>query len=110
MVASRLFYTVQIIMVVPGVPYSSGITIDQNSFFYDLTLTTPLANLADDKLSIFSYFSQKTGFEMSGKLSPTCMKCKNLFSWKNKKNILKSRLLEIISRVLSVNPIKPSVP
>ena len=38
----------------------------------------------------FSYFSQKTGFDIVSKLSPLetiCMKCQILFSGKNQKNI-----------------------
>ena len=53
----------------------------------------------------FSYFSQKTGFDISCKLSPqetVCMKCQILFSGKNNKNISKCRLLKISPRVLSV--------
>ena len=40
------------------------------------------ANSADDILNYFSYFSQKTGFGISCKLSPletVCMKCLILF-------------------------------
>ena len=54
---------------------------------------------------IFSYFSQKTGSDISCKLSPEetiCMQCQILFSGKNKKNISKCRLLKILPRVLSV--------
>ena len=43
---------------------------------------------ADDILKYFSYFSQKTGFDISRKLSPQetiCMKWQSLFVWKNKK-------------------------
>ena len=60
---------------------------------------------ADDKLVIFFLFFPKTGFDISCKLSPMetiCMKCQNLFSGKNKKNISKCRLLKILPRVLSV--------
>ena len=42
-------------------------------------------------LKYFSYFSQKTGFDTSCKLSSKetiCMMCQILFSWKNKKNII----------------------
>ena len=45
---------------------------------------------AKDILKYFSYFSQKTGFEISCKLSPLetiCMNCQILFPQKNKKNI-----------------------
>ena len=45
-----------------------------------LSSTTLWANSADDKLMIFSYFSQKIGFDISCKLS---LKCQNLFSRKN---------------------------
>ena len=52
-----------------------------------LTITSLFVNLADDKL-MFSYFSQKAGFDISCKLSPVetiCMKCQNLFSRESKK-------------------------
>ena len=50
----------------------------------------------------FSYFSQKTAFDISRILSPMetiCMKCQILFSGKNKKNISVCRLLKILPRV-----------
>ena len=53
---------------------------------------------ADDILKYFSYFSQKTGLDISCKLSPLetiCMKCHILFSGKYKKNISKCRLLKM---------------
>ena len=51
---------------------------------------------------IFSYFSEKTGFDISCKLPKTiCMKYQTLFSGNNKKNISKCRLLKILPRVLS---------
>ena len=62
-------------------------------------------NFYHDKLVIFSYFSQKTGFDISCKLSPLetiCMKCQNLFFGKNKKNISVCHLLKILPRVLSI--------
>ena len=55
-----------------------------------LTFIILWAHSADDKLMDFSYFSQKTGSDLSCKLSPLetiCMQCQNLFSGKNKKNI-----------------------
>ena len=64
-----------------------------------ITFTTPWAALADDKSTIFSYFSQiflkflKTGFGFSCNLSQLetiCTKCQILFSGKNKKHISKS--------------------
>ena len=45
---------------------------------------------AEDILKHFSYCSQKTGFDISCKLSPmetVCMQCQILFSWKKKENI-----------------------
>ena len=48
-----------------------------------LTFTTLWADSADDKLMTFSYFSQKTGFDIAYKLSPMetiYVKCQNLFS------------------------------
>ena len=81
-----------------------------------LTFTILLAHSADNKLVIFFYFSQKTGFGISCKLSlleticmksqllfsmkTICMKCQILFSEKNKKNITHSS--KVILRVLSV--------
>ena len=64
-----------------------------------LTFTTLWANSAVDKLTIhvfFFYFSQKTGSNISCKLShieTICMKCQSLFSVKNKENISKCHLL-----------------
>ena len=46
---------------------------------------------ADDILKCFSYFSQKTGFNISCKLSPLdtiCMKCWLLFSGQKKENVI----------------------
>ena len=46
---------------------------------------------AGDALKYFSYFYGKIGFDISCKLSPVeaiCMKCKSLFSRKNRKSIM----------------------
>ena len=54
---------------------------------------------------IFSYFSRKTGFDISCKLSPMetiCMKCQILFSGTNKKNIILSSV-EYAHRVVEAN-------
>ena len=54
---------------------------------------------------IFFYFSQKTGFDISCKLSPMetiCMKCLILFSGKNQKNITKLSSVEFAQRVVKV--------
>ena len=42
---------------------------------YALTLTTLQADSADNKLMIFYLFSQKTGFNISCKLSPSAKNC-----------------------------------
>ena len=52
---------------------------------------------------IFSDFSQKTGFDIPCKLSSLktiCMKCQNLFSGENKKNISKCCLLKFFPTCL----------
>ena len=70
-----------------------------------LTFTTIWANSADNKLVIFSYFSQKTRSDISCKLSPLeiiCMKCQNLFWRKLRKNISLCHLLKSLPSVLSV--------
>ena len=53
-----------------------------------VNFTTHWANSADDKLMIFSYFLQKTGFDISFKVSPfktICMECQNAFFGGEKK-------------------------
>ena len=60
---------------------------------------------ADDILKYFSYFSQKTGFDISCKLSPKetiCMKCQILFSVKNEKNNIILSSAENAQRVVKV--------
>ena len=56
----------------------------ESNFYKDLiNLTTLWANSVDDKLVMFFLFFQKTGFDISCKLSPLetiCMKCQILFS------------------------------
>ena len=77
-----------------------------------LTFTTLWAFSADDKLMIFFLFFPENWIwhfmqivSLGDNLSPwetVCMKCQILFSGKNKKNILKCRLLQILPRVLSI--------
>ena len=65
-----------------------------------LIFTALWANSADDKLIFFIYFSLKTGFDISCKLSlmeTMCMKCQNSFSGKNKKNISIHCLLKVFA-------------
>ena len=60
---------------------------------------------ADDILKYFSYFPQKTGYDISCKLSPKetiCMKCQILFSEKNKKNIINLSSAKNAQRVVKV--------
>ena len=55
-----------------------------------LTITNHCADSPNDKLLIFFLFSQKTGFDISCKLSPMetiCMKCQYLFSGKKIRKI-----------------------
>ena len=55
---------------------------------------------------ILNYFPQKTGFDISCKLSPNetiCMECQILFSVKNNKVISKCRLLKMLPSMLRVN-------
>ena len=64
-----------------------------------------IKNSADDTLKYFSYFSQKTGFDISCQLSPQetiGMKCQSLFSGEKYKNISICHLLKILPSVLSV--------
>ena len=73
--------------------------------FNCLTLALWVKFSADDILKYFSYFSQKTGFDISCKLSPyetICMKCSTLFSGKNKKNIINLPSTENAHRVVKV--------
>ena len=62
---------------------------------------------ADNILKYFSYFSEKTDFDISCKLSPmetVCIKCQILFSRENKKNInlpsaeLAQRVVKVIQQ------------
>ena len=67
-----------------------------------LTLAPLWANSANNKLIIFSYFSQKIGFAISCKLSPEetiCMKCQSLF-WENQNTYFKMLSAEILSSIL----------
>ena len=55
--------------------------------------------------SYFSYFSQKTGFDILCKLSPIktiCMKCQILFSGENKKTIINLSSAELAQRMVKV--------
>ena len=74
-----------------------------------LTFNSLSANSEDDKFIVlfFSYFSQKTGFDISCKLSPLetiCMNCQSLFSGKNKKKkYFKMSSADILPRVQRIN-------
>ena len=59
----------------------------------------------DDILKCITYFFQKTGFDISCKLSSmetSCMKCQILFSEKNKKNITNLSSADLAQRVVKV--------
>ena len=67
-----------------------------------LTLSTLGKIFSRRHFETFSLFSQKTGFDISCKLSPKetiCMKCQILFSGKNKKNIINLSSAENAQRV-----------
>ena len=66
-------------------------------FFILLTFTTLLAKSANEKLVTFSFFFQKTGFDIP--METICKKCEILFSGEN---VSKCHLLQILPRVLSV--------
>ena len=54
---------------------------------------------------LFSFFSQKIGFDISCKLPPLetiCIKCQSLLSEKNKKKYLKTSA-EILHSILNIN-------
>ena len=75
----------------------------------DLTFTSLWANSADEKLmiSFLKNVSQKTDFDISSKLSimeTIYMKCKSLYSGKNKKNISKC-VLKYLPYMLCVNKV-----
>ena len=58
---------------------------------------------ADDILKYFPYFYQKTGFDISCKLSPMetiCRQCQSLTSGKNKKNAISMSSVELAKRVV----------
>ena len=55
-------------------------------YLFDLTLSTLDKIFSGGHSEIFSYFSQKTGFDISCKLSQLemiCMKCQIRFFWEN---------------------------
>ena len=65
-------------------------------------LNTLGKNFSRQHFEIFSYFPQKTGFYISCRLSPICMKCLILFSGKNKKNITNLSSAELAQKVVKV--------
>ena len=86
--------------------YVKGVR-DKHFFFLCLVMKEICHGVPSITQSGVSYFSLKVGFDISFKLSAVetaCMKCQNLFSGKNKKNVYsKYRLLIILPRVLSIN-------
>ena len=88
-------------------PDTYCINVIQQGQVYLLTFTTLRVISADKKLTIlFSYFSWKTGFDISCKLSPEesiCMKHQTCFLGKIRINISKCRLLKILPGRLSIN-------
>ena len=73
------------------------------SWLYCLALWVKFS--ADNILKYFSFVSQKTGFDISCKLSPMetiCIKCQIQFFGKNKKNIINLLSAECDHRVVKV--------
>ena len=61
--------------------------------------------MSADGILKYLYFSQKTGFDISCKLSPKgtiCMKCQSQISGKNKKNIINFSSAEYVQKVIIV--------
>ena len=102
---------VQIPLVAHFISWPHGFSL-LRAFYYSLLYLDVTLRLAlwvkfsaDDILKYFSYFSQKTGFDISCKLSlkeTICMKCQILFSGKNKKNNIILSSAENAQRVLKV--------
>ena len=79
----------------------------KNKWNLFLTFSTLGKNFSRGHTEIFfSYFSQKTGFDISCKLSPMkiiYMKCQVLFSGKNKQNNINLSSAGLTQRVVKVN-------
>ena len=76
----------------------------QETYIWSCDKTGLWANSADKSSPHFSYFLQKTVFDISCKLSfqvTICLKCIALFLWENK-YVSKCRLLKLLSSILSV--------
>ena len=58
---------------------------------------------ADDSLKYFSYFSQKTDFDISSPMETICMKYQTCFLGKKIKNITNLLSAEFAKRVVKVN-------
>ena len=81
---------------------------EKGRFIYSMICTLG-KNSADGILKYFSYFSLKTGFDILCKLSlmeTICMKCQNLFSEQNKKNVNNLSSAELAQRVIKMKPVK----
>ena len=75
--------------------------LEPDSYFL-ITFTCLWTNSADDKLTFFSYVSVDIGFDLSCKLSPLetiCMNGQSLFSVKNKINVSKWHLLNVLPSI-----------
>ena len=95
------------------IPFSEGAWCTGNRkskklfHFPKLWVPLPLSGQFQQRTNwwCFLIFSQKTGFDISWKLSPNekiCMKCQILFSQKKKKNILMCHLLTFLPSMLSI--------
>ena len=82
-----------------------NIALDKAGFVCFFLMLSSLGKfLADNILKYFSYFCQKTRFDISSKLSmeTICMNCQIMFSGKNKKNIMTLSSDEFAKRVVKV--------
>ena len=77
--------------------YIDRISLPSLILYFILNLYHSLKKFSSRQIDDMFLFPQKTGLGVSCKLSPLetiCMKCQNLFSEKNKKNISICRLLK----------------
>ena len=101
--AMALFSRMMLYTKIPPCSWHKQNWYIQSNPLYRLALWVKFS--ADNILKYFSYFSQKTGYDISCKLSPKetiCMKCQILFSGKNKKNIINLSSAENAKRVVKV--------
>ena len=102
--SSRSVLSAELAIVPNKNPYNKRCEVDYKILHDHISQLLSLSGLIwqTTKWQYFTYFYQKTGFDISCKLSP--MKCQILFTMKNKANVSKCYQLKILSRVLIINP------